>query len=390
MDAFYETTTAALTLGSMALNVWHHAAWPVALKVLSRRAPAQPAALAAEILPTITILMPAYNEAAHIAAKLRNIAALDYPRDRLDIVIACDGCTDDTAALARAVLAEPACATLNARVVEHTRNGGKIAVVNGAIAMITTEVVALTDVSAMLPADALLKAAAHFADPTLGAVGGTYTIQTHGSAGEAKYWQYQIAVKTGEAALGAPMGLHGAFYCLRRAAWKPLPADTINDDFILPLEIFGRGWRVAYDTSIAAIELETADEALDARRRRRIAAGNAQQVARLSWLLNPRFGGAALAFASGKALRVAAPFLIALGLVGSILLASASPFFALLAALQLAGLGGAIAGTILGTAAPRLLAVGRYILTGHLASAHGVLRYCAGGHRAPWRRAVAQ
>ncbi len=196
-------------------------------------------------------------------------------------------------------------------------------------------------------------------------------------------------MKQGEAALGAPMGLHGAFYCLRRAAWKPLPADTINDDFIMPLEIFGRGWRVAYDTTIAAVELEIADEAMDARRRRRIAAGNAQQVARLSWLLNPRFAGVALAFASGKALRVAAPFLIALGLLGSMALAATSPFFALLAALQLAGLGGAVAGMILGAAAPRILAVGRYILSGHLASAQGVLRYCAGGHRAPWRRAVA-
>jgi cellulose synthase/poly-beta-1,6-N-acetylglucosamine synthase-like glycosyltransferase len=241
----------------------------------------------------------------------------------------------------------------------------------------------------MLPPDALRKVAAHFADPALGAVGGTYVLDRPGSVGEARYWQYQIAVKTGEAALGAPLGQHGAFYCLRRAAWKPLPADTINDDFILPLEIFGRGWRVAYDTSIAAVELEVADAALDARRRSRIAAGNAQQVARLAWLLHPRFAGTALAFASGKALRVAAPFLIALGLAGSIILAAGSPLFALLAALQLAGLAGGLAGFVLGGAAPRVLAVGRYVLAGHLASARGVLRYCGGGHRAPWRRAIA-
>ena len=388
MDTIFESATAAVTLGSLALNAWHHAGWPIALKLLSKRG-GKAAPVMTGSFPSITLVMPAYNEAGHIAAKLRNLAALDYPRDLLEIVIACDGCSDDTAEIARNVLAEAECAGLNARVVEHTRNRGKVAVLNGTITMITTEIVALTDVSAVLPADALVKAAAHFADPAVGAVGGTYIIEQPGSAGEAKYWEYQIAVKRGEAALGAPLGLHGAFYCMRRAAWKALPADTINDDFIMPLEIFGRGWKVAYDASIKVIELEKADEAMDARRRQRIAAGNAQQIARLAWLLNPRFGGTALAFASGKALRVAAPFLIALGLAGSMTLAASSPFFALLAALQLAGLGGAVAGTILGSAAPRLLAVARYVLVGHLASARGVVKYCAGGHRAPWRRAVA-
>ena len=388
MNTVIENATAAVTIGSLALNTWHHVGWPVALKLLSRNPEQVPAPIAQEQLPTITVVMPAYNEAEHIAAKLRNLAALEYPRDRLEIVIACDGCSDDTAEIARNVLAEPACDGLQARVVEHTRNRGKVAVLNGTIAMVTSEVVALTDVSAMLPTDALLKTAAHFADPKLGAVGGTYCIARPGSHGEAKYWLYQIAVKRGEAALGAPLGLHGAFYAIRHAAWRPLPPDTINDDFIMPLEIFGRGWRVAYDTSIVAIEEETANEALDARRRQRIAAGNAQQIARLSWLLNPRFGGVALAFASGKGLRVAAPFLIALGVIGSVALASSSPFFALLAAMQLAGLAGAVAGSLLGSSAPRALALGRYILSGHIASARGVVRYFAGGHRGPWRRAV--
>jgi len=389
VNSLIENAIATVTLGSMTLNAWHHVGWPVALKLLSGKAGRVPAALAARDLPNITVVMPAYNEAGHIGAKLRNLAALDYPRDRLEIVVACDGCSDATADIARAMLREPGCDGLSARVVEHSRNRGKVAVLNGTVAMVISDVVVLTDVSAMLPADALLKAAAHFADPALGAVGGTYVIERPGSAGEAKYWKYQVAVKTGEAALGAPLGLHGAFYALRRAAWRPLPADTINDDFILPLEIFGRGWRVAYDPSIAAVELETADAAMDARRRSRIAAGNAQQIARLAWLLHPRFGGVALSFASGKALRVAAPFLIALGVLGSVALASASPFFALLAALQLAGLAGALLGGLLGATAPRALAVARYVLAGHVASARGVVRYFAGGHRGAWRRAVA-
>lgn len=389
MIPLIEQAVSAVTISSLALNAWHHVGWPSALKLLSRRANARSESMAPELLPSMTLVMPAFNEADHIAAKLYNIAKLDYPRDRLTVMVACDGCSDATAAIARAVLAEPELAGLRGIVVEYHRNRGKVAILNGTLAMITSEIVALTDVSAMLPPDALLRAATHFADPSLGAVGGTYRIETPGSAGEAKYWQYQIAVKRGEAALGAPLGLHGAFYCVRRAAWRPLPADTINDDFIAPLEIFGRGWRVAYDPSIVAVELETADEALDARRRRRIAAGNAQQVARLSWLLSPRFGTVALAFASGKGLRVAAPFLIAVGMLGSLMLASDSILFAALAAVQVIGLTAAVLGMALGGAAPRILAVARYVLSGHLASARGVLRYCSGGHRAPWTRALA-
>jgi cellulose synthase/poly-beta-1,6-N-acetylglucosamine synthase-like glycosyltransferase len=390
MNTLIETATAAVTIGSLALNAWHHAGFPIAMKIASRviGGPAAPRLPAEAELPAITVVMPAYNEAAHIAAKLRNLAAIDYPSDRLRVLVACDGCTDDTVAIARATLAEAGCAHLDATVIDHTRNRGKVAVLNGTIAMVKTEVVVLTDVSAMLPPDALLRAAVHFADPALGAVGGTYRLNKPGSAGEANYWKYQVAVKRGEAAMGCPLGLHGAFYAFRRAAWAPLPSDTINDDFILPLEIFGRGWRVAYDETIVAYEDEMTTPAQEISRRRRIAGGNAQQTIRLAWLLNPKFGGVALSFASGKALRVAAPFLIVLGLLGSVILAAGSAVFATLAAAQIAGLLGAATGALLGNAAPRVFAVARYAVAGHIASATGVVRYFSGAYAKPWRRDV--
>ncbi len=390
MHTAIENATAVVTMGALTLNAWHHVGWPVAMKAVSRLlpAPAPVSPLADDALPAITVVMPAYNEAAHIAAKIRNLASQDYPADRLTVLIACDGCTDAPVAIARDTLAEAACAHLNATVIDHSRNRGKVAVLNGTIAVVQTEVVVLTDVSAMLPEDAMRRAAAHFADPKLGAVGGTYRLVKPGSAGEAGYWTYQIAVKRGEAAMGAPLGLHGAFYAIRRSAWAALPADTINDDFILPLEIFGRGWRVAYDETIVALEDEQCDPAADLRRRRRIASGNAQQAIRLAWLLNPRFGGVALAFASGKALRVAAPFLIALSLLGSVALASTSIVFAMLAAMQIAGLAGAGPGVLAGATAPRALAIARYAVGGHFASAIGVVRYCSGRCRLPWRRDV--
>ncbi len=378
---------ATVTLGALGLAAWHHAGWPLLLRRAARRAPAMPAPLADAALPLVTLVMPAHNEAEFVVAKLRNLAALDYPRDRLRVVLACDGCTDATVALARAALAG---LDLDCEVRDLRPNRGKLAVLNETIAGISQGVVALSDVSAMLPADALRLAVAHFADAGLGAVGGTYLLSRPGSAGEATYWRYQVAVKRGEAALGAPLGLHGAFWCFRREAWAPLEADTINDDFIMPMRMHLAGWRLAYDERIRVVEAEVADAALEARRRRRIAAGNAQQLWRLLGLLHPRQGGVALAFASGKALRVLMPFLLVLALLGSVALAAESTFFAVLAGCEAFGIGLALLGVALPDAAPKPLAVLRYLLVGHLASGFGVARYLLMRQRQPWRRASPQ
>ncbi|WP_431268576.1 glycosyltransferase family 2 protein [Dankookia sp. P2] len=382
-----QTLLAALTLAALALAAWHHLAWPLLLSRIARRPATVPAPLPQAALPPITLVMPAYNEAAFIARKLRNLAALDYPRDRLLVILACDGCTDGTATIAEATLREPGCAGLRAEVRDLRPNRGKLGVLNEAIGALPPGIVALSDISAMLPPDALRRAAAHFTDPRLGAVGGTYVLERAGSAGEAKYWQYQVAVKRGEAALGAPLGLHGAFWAFRREAWSPLPPDTINDDFLWPAHMVEQGWRIAYDETIRTREAEVADPGLDARRRRRIAAGNAQQLWRARGLLHPRHGGIALAFASGKALRVAMPFLLLLAVLGTLALAPISKFFLFLAICEAIGLGLALLGALLGPRAPKPLAILYYLVTGHLASAIGVARYLLFRPRTPWRRA---
>jgi cellulose synthase/poly-beta-1,6-N-acetylglucosamine synthase-like glycosyltransferase len=284
-------------------------------------------------------------------------------------------------------LAEPGCAKLRAEVRALSPNRGKVAVLNSTIASVAEPVVALTDVSAMLPADALRRAAAHFADPGLGAVGGTYLLSAPGAAGETGYWAYQRAVKLGEAALGAPLGMHGAFWAFRRTAFAALPPDTINDDFILPMGMLLRGWRLTYDASIGVSEAEGSNRATEGRRRRRIAAGNAQQLARLLPLLHPRHGGVALAFASGKALRVGMPLLLLLAFLGALALAPGSACFAVLAAGEALGIGAALLGLALGHRAPKLLAACGYALAGHVASGIGVVRHLLLPRHGPWRRA---
>jgi len=393
----WQMIIATLTLLSGVLVVYHHVAFPILLRALVRRwsrPVANPEARGFVArphdagLPMVALVVPAYDEAAVIADKIRNLATLDYPADRLRVILACDGCSDDTVERALAAHAEPECAHLKLEVRVFTENRGKIAVLNDVLPTLDCELIALSDTSALISVDALLVAAHHFEDPSVGVVAGTYHLLEPGSEGEASYWRYQTAVKIGEAALGAPLGVHGAFYLLRAPLFEVLPADTINDDFMLPMAIVARGYRAIYEPEMAALELERASTALDASRRRRIAAGNLQQAWRMRHLLHPRHRGVALAFASGKALRALMPFLLMLLLVGSLLLAPASHLFALLAAGQVIAYAVALHHhRHVGQPAPRAVVLIHYLVNGHWAGLIGGLRYLAGLERGRWHRA---
>lgn len=336
--------------------------------------------------PSMTLIVPAHNEAAVIAQKIANIVALDYPREKLTVVIACDGCTDDTPAIARAAAARY-CASLDIRVHVNEVNAGKVAVLNAEIAAAQGDIVALSDSSAMLEPDALRAAAGHFADAGVGVVCPTYRLAAAGSEGERAYWAYQTRIKADEAALGSPIGAHGAFYLFRRKLWTPLPADTINDDVILPMRIVAAGYRAVYDTGIAATEIEQTQPSQEWRRRVRIGAGNLQQVLRLPALASPRRRGLAFVFLSGKALRPLIPFLVLATFIATLaasLMSDPVMTAFLLVQLSLAAL--AVAAIVFRKAhMPKPVQWLGYLTEGHSASFVGAVRYIAGRESKPWR-----
>lgn len=367
--------------------VYHHALFPFYLKARARRPGQQETDVEVANLPSITVVVPAYNEETMIAGKVRNLASLIYPADKLSVVIACDGCRDETAIRARAAASEPECRHLSIRVIEYAENRGKVAVLNEVLGAVETDLVCLTDASAWLSVDAFSRTARHFQAQDVGVVAGTYHLYQAGSAGEAAYWRYQRLVKQGEAALGAPLGVHGACYVMRTSAVRPLPGDTINDDFILPMQAVADGYRAVYDPTILALEMETSDIGMDFKRRCRIAAGNTQQVLRMASLLHPRHGGVALAFASGKALRITMPYLMAICLMGCAALAPVSHLFLILFFLQALGYTLAVARpTLLRGVRSRLLDVLHYIVTGHAANLVGSARYLAGLEKGRWAK----
>ncbi len=379
------------------LVVYHHVIFPLWLRQYRKKhlitAPNVESldmhdAAVREALPHITVIIPAYNEAAVITDKIMSLGTLHYPAEKLHIALLCDGCKDNTAEIARAAHQLPENQHLQLSIEDFKTNRGKVAVVNEAMLKASTPLVALSDVSALLSVDALLMAASHFKDPKIAVVAGGYRILNAGSAGEKLYWDYQLSIKLGEAALGAPMGVHGAFYLVRQHLFEPLPSDTINDDFIIPMEMVAKGYRAVYDPNILALELEQADMAQDQHRRRRIAAGNLQQVIRLRKLLHPRYRGIALAFFSGKALRTIMPFCLMMLFLGSVILYPTSWFWQIAALAQ-------IFVYCLATAvhfSHRLqnksaLQSVYYLVSGHISGLLGATLYLGGQYRSPWKRA---
>jgi cellulose synthase/poly-beta-1,6-N-acetylglucosamine synthase-like glycosyltransferase len=380
------------TIGALGLAAYHHAVFPWVLANAAKRKKSETVPhVPDEQLPSITVLIPAHNEADVIAEKIRNLAMLDYPSAKLDVVIAMDGCSDDTYRVARAACREIECENLRVKLHDFRPNRGKLSVLNDMIPQLQSEIIVLSDASALLSIDALRRFAGHMADPEIGVVAATYRLAAPGSVGEKVYWDYQVTIKLGEACLGAPLGVHGACYALRRNVFEPLPAHTINDDFILPMNAIRQGKRIIYDTYIVALELETSDTGLDFRRRKRIAAGNMQQLLMLKDLLHPKYGGVSLAFASGKALRTLMPYILLFALFGSGVLAINSTAFLVVFLMLAAGLvSGALAQLLPGLRRFKPFALCQYLVSGYAAGFVGATRYLLGLEHGGWKRSPKQ
>lgn len=389
--------TALLVVVSGGTILYHHVGYPLFLRWYARRHPtqnAQPgsrgyiAGVADKQLPSVTILMPAYNEAEYISEKIRNLASIDYPRDKLKVLIVCDGCSDDTAQIATATIQEAICSDTFYEIINCTENRGKVALLNEFIPQVDTHLCVLSDVSALISVDALLIAARHMQDPQVGVVGASYHLLNHQFNGESEYWRYQQRIKQTESSLGSVLGCHGAFYLFRSELFEPLAQDTINDDFMLPMRIIEKRFRAVYEPAMLAIELEPTDQPADFRRRLRISAGNMQQALRLWRLFSPGRSGVAFTFFSGKGLRLLTPYFLILMLILPAthldqwwyqLLAAAQGLFYLIA------LAGWLSPALRSN---RIVGLVTYFVAGHSASLIGGWQYLISGRG--WRKSQPQ
>jgi cellulose synthase/poly-beta-1,6-N-acetylglucosamine synthase-like glycosyltransferase len=331
-------------------------------------------------LPSISILLAACNEEAHIAAKLDNLRAMEYPPERVEILVGSDGSTDGTDA---AVRESPA----GARLFRYERLG-KTGVLNRLAAEATGDVLVFLDARQRVATDALRRFAAHFGDPSVGAVGGELAL-TDGagretSAGVGVYWRYEKWLRRRESRLNLLTGLSGALYALRREAFRPPEDDTILDDVMIPLAAARRGYRLCVDDAIKVYD-QVADEDREFRRKVRTLLGNFQTFGRL--LRHPRPFPPALAFSifSHKVCRAVTPVALLGLLIGSWGMPPGPARTGLLAG-QAVVYGVGILGLASGGAVRgRLVSLCSTFCVLNAAAAVAMARYATGRYRTAWK-----
>ena len=296
------------------------------------------------IEPTVTVIVSAHNEGERVERRLRNLLSLDYPAERLQIMFASDGSTDDTVERARAFESS------GVVVAEFSSRRGKPAMLNALVPRATGEIVVFADARQRFDSLALRALVANFADPNVGVVSG-HLIMTAGSdakiggEGAAMYWQYEKLIRSTESRGGSTVGATGAIYAIRKKLFEPIPADTILDDVLIPVRIARRGYQVVFEPAAKAFDVAPPNARGELVRKTRTIGGTFQLFARERWLLNPRLNPLWFETVSHKALRLTMPLLLGALLVSNLMLLDWWPYQLTMvaqAAFYAAALGGCV------------------------------------------------
>jgi cellulose synthase/poly-beta-1,6-N-acetylglucosamine synthase-like glycosyltransferase len=248
-----------------------YAGYPLVLTLLARLR--SPTAAYKPETPSVTLLIAACNEEDVIAAKLENSLNLDYPSDRLQILVAADGSDDRTVDVVQSLA--PRGVELSYQPVRC----GKIAAINRAMPLVRHEILVFSDANNFYEASTLRELVKPFSDPMVGAVAGSKRIVKEDSAlGEADslYWRYESFIKKQETRLGSCTGVSGEVFAIRRGLFESPPDTVINDDFFLALSIIRKGFRLIYAPGACSRETVSLDERDEIVRRTRIIAGRYQ------------------------------------------------------------------------------------------------------------------
>ncbi len=290
--------------------------YPLSLLLFAGRAPTPPEEPSE--WPKISILVPAYNEELTIAAKIENCLAVDYPADKLEVLIGSDCSSDRTADIVREN-SDP-----RVRFFEMERRSGKIGVLNRLIENVQGQILLFTDANAFFERDAVRKLIRHFEDPTVGAVCGRQDMIPPAGVrevrGENLYRKFEIYLKTLESNLGGTTGAFGGFYALRRDLFRTYLDDGSLDDVVTLLQTVEQGKRVVFEAEAFSHEETSGSLSEEFRRRVRIGKGNFQTLARMGYMIHPRYGPTSYTLFSHKILRWISPFLLPAILFGSLLL----------------------------------------------------------------------
>ncbi|MDX6602714.1 MAG: hypothetical protein QOF13_1916 [Solirubrobacterales bacterium] len=364
---------------SAGLIVYTHLGYPLLLHVLLalRRSPPVPSASSQDELPRVSLIVAAYDEEEVIETKVANALALDYPRERLELIVASDGSYDATAERARAAGAD---------LVLELPRGGKLAAQNAAAERASGEILAFSDANSSWNADALHKLVAPFADAKVAyACGQVRFLDADGDNLEGAYWRYEMAVREMESSLAGITAGNGAIYAVRADDYLPL-APSGSHDLSFPFALAKRGKRSLYVSAAQAEEKMVPTMEGEFARKRRMMVGLWDIVVG-ERMISPRGYSSLYAFElfSHRLLRYLTPFLHLIAFLTNLALLGSGGVYVVTYGIQLA----LIAAALLGGSFPvGPLRIARYYAMTTLSIAAGLWdRFRRGPPVGAWEKA---
>ena len=374
------TVIAILFWASIGLILYAHVGYPVLLGLLawvrghggSARVRQSPD----DELPSVSVIVAAYAEEDVIAERVANIRALDYPPRQIELIVACDGSPDETAARAREAGAD---------LVLELPRGGKIRAQDAAVERAGGEIVAFSDANVTWQPDALRRLVAPFGDPRVGYVcGEVQLVDARGSNQEGLYWRYELTLRALESRVRSVTGGNGAIYATRREAY--LVVDPImGHDLSFPFNMVKRGWlALAVREAQASEKMVPTIEGEFARKRRMMS--HTWPIVLRGGMLSPRGYDPTYAFMiiSHRILRYLTPFLHVIALVANVLLLGQGWVYVVTFAVQIGVLVAAAAARVV-PAKPMLIA--RYYVLTTASLAAGLWDWLVHGTSAGWEPA---
>jgi cellulose synthase/poly-beta-1,6-N-acetylglucosamine synthase-like glycosyltransferase len=355
--------------------------YPALVRLLARLRPRP--VRKAEIEPSVTLIIAAYNEEKVILEKLRNTLALDYPRAKLEILVAAHGSTDRTMAIAREFESE------GVRVLHRAGREGKTVALNRAVDEASGDILLFSDANTVYRSDCVRNLVRNFADPAVGGVSGRKVVLEDGnreaSTGETAYWSYEAALKNAESLCGSIVTADGEIFAMRRRLFRPMPASIVHDDMYLSLSIVASGFRLVYDHDACSAEYASRTLLDEFHLKARYASAGYQILSTFRALLLPPRSWFALEFLSHKLLRWLVPFF----LIGTLIaggLADA-PFYRWAFWAQVAFYAVALAGWTVRRFHAGILYFPLYFSAMNAAALYGFVRFVTTGQTTLWRKA---
>jgi cellulose synthase/poly-beta-1,6-N-acetylglucosamine synthase-like glycosyltransferase len=285
-EAAVTTVAVGIVWGALLLVGYVYVGYPILLWIITRLR--QRAVLQDDVAPTVTLLVSAFNEARVIGSKLENALSLDYPSDRLEIMVISDASTDGTDSIVESF------AERGVKLLRMPKRQGKTAGLNAAVGEARGEIIVFSDANILYQKDVIQKLVRNFADSNIGCVTGNScyaeNFESAAHIQENNYWRYEQTIRSLESQLGSTVGGDGAIFAIRRDLYTHLPSDAIND-LVIPLQIVARGYRAIFEPTAMGFEPSAGDFAGEFRRKRRIVNRSWRGVRSVAQVLDPRVVG---------------------------------------------------------------------------------------------------